>query len=280
MLPLLRSLPRFFAPMVLTCLPFVAVACGGGGGGGAATLRASDVNGTWTITEEIVTANGTACDAVGTTSTFTITIAATDASNVVTITVQGEDPFTLNKAGNRLRGSLVDAGSFFRDTTTFDLGFASGALSGTVTLEELAIFDGTQSTLCNSTSRITGVRVGGGGGGGGASFVGNWDVSTTSISTTPTDCSDSTDAFPLTIAVNGSTATLTQFGQPPITLNVVNGRLQGTQTETIAPGFTVTVTFDIGQTNANTLSGTLVSVTQVNGVTECSETLDLTGTRL
>lgn len=282
---MLRVLSRSLAPLFLAVIPFGAAACSGGGGGASTpALKASDLNGTWTITETVTAANGTACDAIGTSETFDITIAASDTSTVVTITPAGEAPFTLTRSGSRVRGTLVDAGTFFRDTTNFDLGISNGALTGTVTLEELALIGGSQSTLCNSSRRITGVRNtsggggGGGGGGGSSTFNGTWSVTTTLVTSTPDGCTDSSDTFTTTIVVNGTTATLTDAGGNPFTLTLQNGRLQGQVQEEVALGITLTALFDIGQPSTNTLSGTLTNT--LSGSFLCVEVLTLTASRL
>jgi hypothetical protein len=63
-------------------------------------------------------------------------------------------------------------------------------------------------------------------------------------------------------------------------LPIVNGRLQGTLTDSAGPGTTIALTFNVGLATSTTQTGTLVAVTEVLGATVCTENLNWNATKL
>ena len=140
---------------------------------------------------------------------------------------------------------------------------------------------GVTSTLCTIAETFDAVKATGGGGGS-SNFNGTWNLTGSTTSVAGSQCGsnvgDPVDPATLTIVINGTTATITETGQAPFTLNVVNGRLQGTRTESQL-GFDITAVIDLGQPTTNTLSGTQTGTIRLAGVVVCTQVDSLQATR-
>ncbi len=273
---LFSFLPHVLALGVLAVLP---VACGGGGGGGGGVpdVRASDIVGVWTVTTTVTGSSGTICTSTnGEQTTYQWTISGTGSPVTIVETGPfGQVQFTLPLVGSRIKGTFDD----FGDLRTFDFGISGGVLSGTVSTAETGTVGGVTTTFCTTAETLRAVKTTGGGS---TSLNGTWNFTGTTIAANGSSCSssvgDPVDPSTVTISVNGSTATVTETGQAPYTLDVVNGRLIGTTTETVL-GFEITSVIDIGQPTSNTLSGTQVATIRLAGTTVCTQTDELLAAR-
>lgn len=277
-----RSLFSFLPHgLVLGVLAALPVACGGGGGSSVTPdVKASDIAGVWNVTTKVAGSTGTVCTAVnGDQTSYQWTIAGSGSPVTIVETGPfGQVTFTLNLVGNRVKGTFNDSG----DLRTFDFGISNGVLSGTVSTAETQTVLGVTSTLCTIAEAFDAVKATGGGGGGSSNFNGTWNLTGSTASVTGSQCGSTVgepiDPATLTIVINGTTATVTETGQAPFTLNVVNGRLQGTQTESQL-GFDITAVIDLGQPSTNTLSGTQTATIRLAGVVVCTQVDNLQATR-
>ncbi len=105
---------------------------------------------------------------------------------------------------------------------------------------------------------------------------GNWNVTITPRTTTcpPLEAAETVAA---TIAISGSTATISVTGDPDFTLPVVNGRVVGTRTGNVSE----VQDFDFGPTGADTFGGSVTTrYAGPGGTSTCTDVDDISGTRV
>lgn len=234
---------RFLRPL-LSCLALAVlpIACTSGGSDTTTSgVAVAKYSGTWEL-KLIPRANSCSVSNIET-ETVTITLSG---STATIDTVSGS--FTLQLVDGRLKGDNNGA--------AYDLGLISDdLLKGSVV----------NSAFCTFTYDVDGTRTGGGGATiDPSNYIGSWEFVVTPRANTcgiPTDPITDT----VTIALNGTTATLTGDGET--TLSLVNGRLVGTD------GLSQ---YDIGLTSQNSIAGTLNST---SGGT-CAFVADIAMTRL
>lgn len=269
---------RFHTKLLATAVATLPLACSSSSSG-AADLKASDLDGTW-----VVTAKRTASTCIGPVigETEDVTITITVSGSKVRISQAGQPDLEFDLAGSRVRGQIVDEFSGFRQTQTFDFGIVSGRIDGTQIDVEVEISTGQE--LCRETYQLTGIRQSTSTGPSTSNFNGTWNLQTTVTAVSnPSKCDanvNDVDTIEATIAINGSTATITPAGEPAVTLNVVNGRLQGTDTQDVGFGIIGTTVFDLGLVTADTFNGTITTTLTFDGAVVCEQTFSVAGSRI